>query len=392
MAYLASESPAPASDAKSRIRVVHVVETMALGGMERMIATLATTTDKNRFSVEVLCLKDAGAVADALVVAGIDVHVAGVPKHPPEYLPFRRIARSLKALSPDVVHTHNTPGLVYGAVSAWMARVPTVVHTEHGRQFPDRLRYVAAERVASEAVWRVVGVSNNITAALHRHVRIPHRKLRTVPNGVLSPFAPSQQSLSAARAELGIRETNTVVGIAARLVWEKGIKFLLEAWPSIAASVPSAVLLIVGDGPERDALQAQSTHLNIQDSVRFAGQRMDATDLMHMFDVCVMPSVSEGLPLALLEGMSVSRPIVATTVGGMPQALADGEAGILVPPRNPEALATAIVRMLSQPAEARALGVRARARFERYYEAHAMAAAYEAMYERKDDSAWVEPR
>jgi glycosyltransferase involved in cell wall biosynthesis len=377
------------SNSQPRKRVVHVVETMGLGGMERMIATLAMTTDAEQYHVSVLCLKEFGAEADRLSEAGIEVHLAHVPRHRPEYFPFRRVERCLRALSPDVVHTHNTPGLVYGAVGAWLAGVPTIVHTEHGRQFPGRLRYAVAERVASTFAWRVVGVSDAMSSGLRRHVKIDRSKLRTIPNGVIAPEAPLPAEIRAVMDSIGVPPDAKIVGLAARLVYEKGIEYLLDAWPSITKSIPSAVLLLVGDGPERNALEARAEQLGIQASVKFVGMRSDVATFMHAFDVCVMPSVSEGLPLALLEGMAARRAIVATRVGGMPQALDDGRAGLLVEPRDAPGLANAIVRLLSHPDEAGQLGSAARARFEMRYTAHSMAAAYQTMYRRADDDAWT---
>ena len=381
---------APAGAGSSgRKRVVHVVETMGLGGMERMIATLATTTKAERYHVSVLCLKELGAEAEALTAAGIDVHLAHVPRDRPEYFPFRRVERCLRTLAPDIVHTHNTPGLVYGAVGAWLAGVPTIVHTEHGRQFPGRLRYAVAERVASAVTWRVVGVSDAMSSGLSRHVKIAREKLRTIPNGVIASEAPPAPDIRAVMDSIGVKPNARIVGIAARLVSEKGLGFLLDGWPEVVRAIPSAVLLLVGDGPERTALTEQAAQLGIQDSVRFVGMRTDVPTFMHAFDVYVMPSVSEGLPLALLEGMAARRAIVATRVGGMPQALDDGRAGLLVPPRDAAALASAIIKLLSEPEEARELGLAARARFEVRYTAQSMARAYYAMYERADDKAWM---
>ena len=179
----------------SRIRVVHVVETMELGGMERMIATLALATDRDRFDVHVLCVRNVGPVGAELAQSGIPVHFAALPRASTAWFGFLTLARMLRVLAPDVVHTHNTHALLYGVPGARLAGVQRVIHTEHGRKFPDKRRYMLAEWAISGFVHHVVGVSETMTVALHRYLRIPRRKLRTIPNGV-SRFKPSMSTSS----------------------------------------------------------------------------------------------------------------------------------------------------------------------------------------------------
>lgn len=378
MTHAAMAGKAPMSP--RRLRVVHAVETMELGGMERMIATLAQVTDRERFDVHVLCIKGVGRVGEALAGAGIPVHNAGLRPASSDYFGFLPLARILRRLRADVVHTHNTCALLFAAPGAWLAGVRTIVHTEHGRAFPDRAHIMAAERAAATVVDHVVGVSEAMTDALHRYERIPRRKLRTIANGVEASRDVSRRDRSRALEGLEITAGARLVGTAARLVWEKGHTHLLEAWRVVHEAEPEALLLIAGDGPERPALEALADSLGIRNSVRFLGTREDVPALLHSLEVFVMPSVSEGLPLALLEAMSTARPVIVSDIGGMPDALGDGKAGLIVPPADPAALAAAILQLLRDPAFAEALGAEAAARFRERYTAGAMAHAYEALY------------
>ena len=171
-----------------------------------------------------------------------------------------------------------------------------------------------------------------------------------------------------------------LVGTMARLVWEKGLSHLLEAWREVQQAEAGAILLLAGDGPERAALEAQADSLSLHGSVRFLGMREDVAALLGSLDVFVMPSVSEGLPLALLEAMSAGLPVVATNVGGMPDALAAGAAGIIVRAADPQALSAAILRLLRDPVAASQLGEAGAARFRARYTAEAMAHAYQSLY------------
>jgi glycosyltransferase involved in cell wall biosynthesis len=353
---------------------------MQLGGMERMIAALALATDRERFDVEVLCLKAVGEVGDTLSGKGIVVRDAGFGQSKPSYFPFFRLARAIREARPDVVHTHNTSALLSGAASAWLAGVRNLIHTEHGRSFPDKLKYMVAERLASSVVKHVVGVSQSVVHDLQRYVRIPATKLRVIVNGVAPIPRAVDSRLLELRSDLGIAADALVVGTAGRLVWEKGLKYLLEAWPSVICAEPTSRLLIVGDGALRTELQSLAVELGIAGSVLFVGQRKDVGTLMQTMDVFAIPSISEGLPLVLLEAMSLGSVIVATSVGGIPDALGHGRGGTIVPPSDAPAMANALLNALNDSSAARARARVAAMLFTQRFTASSMARAYEQLY------------
>lgn len=366
------------------MHVVHIVETLDLGGMERAIATLCRAQMAHGVRTSVVALKGLGVVADDLVAAGVPVHLAGVPVAPPDYLAWRRVVPVLRRLRPTVVHTHNSAALIYGAPSARWCGVRTIVHTDHGRVLPDRRHIMLAERLVSSTVCAMVAVSAPLAAALATHLRVPADRLRVIANGV-EPIAPIVPEIRRAQrvAWFGTPD-GPIVGLAARLVWEKGLGVLLDAWPRVLAAYPRARLVIGGEGPERAALSAQIDRLAIGQSVRLPGVVRDMPALYGALDVFVLPSVSEGLPLALLEAMSAGLPIVASAVGGMPAVLAPAQAGRLVPPNDAMALATALTETIADLEGQRAadLGQRARDAFTHGYTADAMASAYLALYRR----------
>lgn len=363
-----------------RIRVVHVVESLETGGMERMVSALARSVDRDRFACSVLCLKRTGPVARELVQASIPVHLYTPGPGASRYLAFRGLSSLLRTLNAHVVHTHNSPALFFGTTAAWLARVPGRVHTEHGRVFPDATKYMLAEYVLSRLLFRYVCVSERTRDDVARFERISPRKLEVVPNGVEAPAPVSERVLHALRQSFNIPENTRVVGALGRLVAEKGLDRLLKAWPAVIARCPAARLLIVGDGPLRAQLVEQAQRLDIAETVHFAGVRTDVNALHKLFDIFVMSSISEGLPLALLEAMAAGRPVVATRVGGMPDALEQGKAGVLVAPADPAGLADAIIQLLTQPTFAATVASQARQRFLDRFDVSIMARKYEQLY------------
>ena len=365
-----------------KIRVMQVTHDLAIGGLQRVVETLCTTIDRDRFEMAVLCVRERGPIADRLEAANTQVTLLERPRHRPDYFPFARIARVLRAFGTDVVHTHNTEPLIGAGVAGLLTGRPTHIHTDHARSFPDKLRYMVAEHLLSYRTYRFVGVSDHTTEALRRYERIPASRLVTIPNGIdPRPFeAPVDRA--AKRAELGIEGNGPVIGLGARLVEQKGLGYLLEALAQLKNEFPDITLVIAGDGPLRQRLEQQGRQLGVSDHLLLTGPRLDMPALLKTFDLYVLPSNYEGLPMALLEAMAAGCPIVATDVGGIPGAVSSEVNGLLVPKRDPGALAQAIARLLHDGALRRRFAHAARALFDKRFSGRAMTARYEALYRR----------
>ena len=281
---------------------------------------------------------------------------------------------------------HNQIGIAWeghwGTRAAREARVPVVVSTEH---LPYVLPYDDATKLKAEVnrlVDRIITVSAESRRS-HLASGIAHPdQIVTIPNGIdASAFASTDPTAHAPlRRQLGLAPTAPVVGTVARLSEQKGHRYLLEAWPQVRAVVPDAELLLVGDGPLRGELEQQAQALGIAGSVRFPGTRTDVPALLGLFTVAVLPSRFEGMPLFVLEAMAAGRPVVGTRVCGASEAIAEGETGLLVPPQDPAALATAVTSLLCAPAKAARMGHAGRVRLLRYYQARRMVADTCALY------------
>ncbi len=367
----------------SRLRLLQVTHDLGIGGLPKVVATLCAALDRDRFDVRVLCLNAKGPLADEIESGGIPVHSIAKPAGGPDYLAIVKVWRVLRRMRIDVLHTHNTQPFIEAGIAAVAARVPTHVHTDHGRQFPDRRRYMFAERFVSRFAYRIVGVSDETCRQLIEWEGLDPSKLVTIQNGI-DP-APFDRPVDPAeiRAELGVSEGAPLVGVVARFSPEKGVEFAIRALKLVRERRDEAVLALVGYGPEEDALRRETANLGLDGAVRFLGPRSDVPRLLKAFDVSVLPSLREGLPMTLLESMAARCPLVASRVGGVPSALDEGRAGVLVGPGEPSALAEAILGLVDDPARGRRLADLARRRFEDRFSADAMARRYEALFLRQ---------
>ena len=280
-----------------------------------------------------------------------------------------RMARLLRQLDVDVVHTHNTKPLLYGSLAARLARVPVVLHTCHGQRYgssgPHTFMFVQACRWAD----RIVCVSNDI-AALRIREGIPREKICRVWNGVdLSRFA-----------YLGPQAKGPAV-LVARLRPEKDVETLLRATALVIEELPAFRLKIAGDGECSTSLRQMVDDLGMALQVEFLSEVHEVGDLLSHASLLVLPSLAEGISLSVLEAMAQGLPVVATNVGGNPEVVADGQTGLLVPPGDPTQLARAIVEIWKNPELGRRMGAAGRARVENNFNVRRMVANYEAIYE-----------
>jgi sugar transferase (PEP-CTERM/EpsH1 system associated) len=376
--------PVPStSSAAPRLRLLQITHDLDLGGLQQVIYNLCRTLDRDRFEISVLCLREKGLFANDVEALGIPVYLLEQKQQGADYFAFRKVARLLRELRIDIVHTHNTQPFFDGTIGAMLAGVRTVVHTDHARAFPDKLRYMVAEWAMSLYAYRVVGCSEHTSQQLMRYEKIPKRKIVTIPNGIDGSRFELTIDRQAKRRELGIHEQGSVIGLAVRLSDQKGITFLLQAMPRILAKHPDTTLLIAGDGDLRMDLEQEAQQLGIAARVKFCGPRKDIPELLKLLDLYVLPSKWEGLPMVILEAMAAGCPIVATDVGGNSSAVVDGVTGALVPPQDPGVLADAIIRLLDSPDLLKTYAANGKNRFRERFSAETMARQYERLYLRR---------
>jgi glycosyltransferase involved in cell wall biosynthesis len=329
-----------------RVRVVEVMATGTNGGAQEHVFALASRLCSDRYDVRVISLSHGSSVR-RLQKAGIETSVIDEPD---DRVAVRALAEELASFEPEVVHNHMYRAEVVGTLAALHlgengCRRPAVISTVHSsrvRCVDDREKL----RQLTPLMDRLIVVSR----AIERKITEEGRKgapISLIYNGVDLQRYNHQQPCCTLHEEYGIDAEGPIVGVVARLEAEKGHRTLIDAWPDVLAAVPSAWLLIIGEGSERDSLESQAQSLGIEHRVVFTGRREDVPAVTAALDISVLPSYREAQGLSVLEAMALSRPVVASAVGGIPEMIEDGVTGLLVPPHDHEALAAAIVRLLT---------------------------------------------
>jgi glycosyltransferase involved in cell wall biosynthesis len=331
--------------APDRIRVVEVLATGTNGGAQEHLFNLVTRMDASRFDVSIVSLSQGSAVRK-LRRHGFDVTVIDEPD---DDAAVALLAAYLRDARAEVVHDHMYRAEVIGtrAVQAltdaghprpWLI---STVHSSRVRSAEDQ----ELLRRLTPSIDHLIVVSNAIDRKVVEEGR-GNAPRSLIYNGVDLERYDHQEPCCTLRDEYGMEPGSQLVGVVGRLEVEKGHPTLLEAWPRVLRSVPDAYLIVVGEGSRMAALHEIARALRIAHRVVFTGRRDDVPAVTAALDVAVLPSYREAQGLTVLEAMALSRPVVASNVGGIPEMITDGETGLLVPPHDPAALARAIVRLL----------------------------------------------
>jgi len=363
-----------------RLRIVHVVESLDRGGLERVVCDLAREQQVSGHDVSVVCLFRDGLLGDEARQAGIPLRVVG--KRSGFDVPaLLRLRRWIGAADPDVVHTHNATAHYHAVLSARRRNRAIFVNTRHGMggvRSGDR-----RERFFSMTLGRTAAVAAVCRAAAARLVEdgiVPESLVRVVPNGIALDQFDRPNRLEARRA-LGVPDHLLVIGTVGRLSWAKDHAFLFRAFREFVRSGPEALLAVVGEGEERAALEQLAVELGIQDMVRFLGDRHDVPRLLPAMDIYAVSSCTEGYSVAMLEACAAAVPVVATRVGGNAEIVADRVTGLLIDHADLPGYSEALGALASSSELRGRLGSGARAWARGNASLNAMAARYEQLYE-----------
>lgn len=385
-----SESAEPGAPAPARrVRVIFGIDNLGIGGTELNAIRTAERLDPSRFELGVACLQEDGPLRERYAAAGIPVvpfpitslYAPGTP------LQGMRLARFLRDQRVDVFHAHDRYSNIFGAPWARLAGVRRVIASR--RWWDDRNR--TAHRIANRFAYRfahaVLANSPRVGQLLVRTEGVPAHRVAVVPNFVEEDaFASaSADRIREFRAELGIPPGAPTVGIIANLRAVKNHPSLLRAFALLRDRWPDAYLILVGDGDSRQSLETLAADLGIGNRVRLAGRRPNRPNLHHMFDVSVLCSLHEGLSNSILEAMAAGNPVIATAVGATPDAVLDGETGLLVPPSDPVRLSEAIDALLADPPRAHEMGAAGRRRVREQYSPHAALTALDSLYRERGE-------
>ncbi len=344
-----------------KINVLHIVEDLKVGGIERVIATIATNLDKDKYNLFVWCLARGGYTAEELESKGIKVEILGMGYHCS--FPFLlKLCLMMKKARIDILHSHAYTASIIGRLAAILAKIPVIithVHTNFNR-YPKR--FIMIERFLSIFTDKVICCSQSVASSVKDYAKIKPDRIEVIYNGVEKSRFSGDSDTGDLRRELGLSATDCVVGCVASLAFHKGQRYILKAAKIIADSGlrKNRIIkfILVGDGPLRKDLERYTLALGIKSEVIFVGLRKDIPEILSIMDMVILPACSsEGLSIALLEAMAKGKPVIGTNIGSIPEIIVNAEVGILIPTKNPQAIADAIISLSNDRERARKIGL-----------------------------------
>lgn len=364
------------------------------GGGERYLELLLDRLDHAQYRALLIC-PEPGPFVGRMQERGVETHLVHLA---PLFNPIAlwRLTRLLVRERVTILQTHGARANFYGRIAGRLAGVPVIISTVHNSLKDYEVRslkrwlYTYLLRLTLPLVHRIICVSDANRRDLIDECPAVAAKTQTVYNGVdLSAF-PSQPDCQKVRQELGIRQGPVLVTIA-RLTEQKGHRYLLQALPRLLETWPQLCCVFVGEGELQDVLQRMAIDLDVERACRFVGVREDITDILAAADLFVLPSLSEGFPFVLLEALAMGRPVVASRVNGVPELIEDRKTGLLVPPRDSQALAQAMRDVLSDPIAASKMGAAGRAVVQKRFTVDRMVANTTAIFDTAMQDAGVRP-
>jgi len=327
-------------------RVVHIVKATGIHGTEKHLLTLLPGLN-NRYDIFLIVLTEPGnplsRYFEKLKEKEINSYNV-IIRSDLDPVCLWNLYCLLKKIKPSLVHTHLIHGDIYGTTAARLADVKKIISTKHNDDRFRQNRFIKALNIAiSKKTAGIITISSWIRDFIIKIEEVPPEKTRTIYYGLKDVF-PAPET-SAVRSELGIAENRVVVGIIARLVKQKGHKYLIDAFYRARQKNRSILLLIVGDGELKDELRQQVKERGLEETVIFTGYREDTERILSIIDIFVHPSLWEGFGLSILEAMSKGKAVIATKLSAIPELVIDGETGVLVPSKKTDPLSKKILEL-----------------------------------------------
>lgn len=368
-----------------KLKVMWLIKGLGLGGAERLLVDALPYLDRTTFDYELAyLLPTKNDLVPRLKEADVPVVCCPI-KNLSDGFGLFRLVRLLKERDVDVLHCHLPYAGVIGRLAAKLAGVSAVVYTEHNVT----KMYHPITAMLNRATYRfddvTIAVSETVAKSFNDGWWGRPRRVKVIPNGIdLSRIGEDGRSVQAIRDSLGIKHENSVVGNVANLRPEKGHTYLLESAKLVIEAHPDVTFVVVGGEKTPgilESLRERAGKLGIHDRVVFTGSRQDATDLMRTFDLFVLSSLFEGLPVALLEAMALGVPPICTAVGGIPEVISNGVNGFLVEPERPDLLARRMIQVLEDSNLRSDMAQNARKTIASRFSIKAMVTEVEAAYE-----------
>jgi len=368
------------SDAR-KIHVMHVVDSLEVGGMENGVVNIANNIDKVRFKFSICCLSHPGALSKRINDDRVQVHSL---QWKGGFSPglFLKLAGTFRKQKVEIIHTHGWLTLLYSSVASKLAGVSVLINGEHGTFHLNNSRRKIAYKIISIIVDRYVSVSYSLERELADVLNIAEDKIVTIPNGVdLRKFsAVPVEAVSKIKAGLGIPDSAFVIGSVGRLEPVKNYEMLLNVFAKLCSYVSDIHCVLIGDGSMRSTLESLADQLGVGAKVHFTGKVDNPHQVMSILDIFVCSSFSEGMSNTVLEAMACGKPIVATNVGDNGKLVDDGCNGILVQSEDATGLEKALTLLISDKEMLQKFGTCSRKLAEEKYDILKMVSSYQDVY------------
>ena len=375
------------------MKIVHIVHSLGIGGLENGLVNILSRQEVNDFQHVVCCLTAAGKMAERIDDQRIQIMELGLSANGFRF-PIMLLTQLLRRLKPDVVHTRGWP-TVDAIFASFLAKVPHIIHGEHGREYSDVAGHSWKRNQIRNIIGRIVDryviVCNFFRPWLNQSCRVKNDRIVLIPNGVdTDKFRPppvyarradgnGDEAKLALRRKLGLPADSMLVGTVGRLDPVKDFPTLLRGFKETVLRFPTALLVVVGDGPLRAELVRIVENLGLARSILWLGERKDIADLLRCFDLFVQTSIFEGMSNTILEAMSTGLPVVATNTGGNPEVVSPDN-GILVDVADSHAVAEAMLTYLTNDDVRNSHGTQSRRRATDYFGLSLMASRYAQLY------------
>ena len=370
------------NETMQKVKVLQVIESTGKSGPRYLLGSLVHNLNKDRFEIEVICsnLRDKGFNKDIQKMreAGIKVSVLRMRRNISvlsDLIAFFKLFLYIKKGRYDIVHTHGSKAGVLGRIAARLTGVKVIIHTPHCFCFMaadiaklKKLFYFYIEKFAALFCDKIIAVSESQRQDILKRKLTNIKKVITIENGVdINKFGNNGFDISRKKKGLGLNDSSVILGTVGVLNESKGQRYLIEAVSQVIKDGFDVNLLIAGEGPLRKDLETFSDKLGLNGRMKLLGFREDIPEVLSVMDIFVFPSLWEGMPLAVLEAMSSSLPVISTNVHGAVDLIQDNKRGILVQRKDAKGIAEAIRYLISNHNEAKRIGQEAKELIQRNY-------------------------
>ena len=366
-----------------RTKLLFVIDGLEFGGGERVFLQLAVGL-RDRFEIFIASMSG-GTFEHELKQLGIKNYPVDMSRRI-SLKPIRQIKEIIQNNEIGLLHSQGARADFFARIAGRIAGVPHIICTVampvegFDVGLLQKKIYHFIDQLTERYVERFIVVSVSLSQMLMERRGIGARQVVLVYNGIeLSQYHPDAHYVKL-RSEWRISQEVPLIGAIGRMVWQKGFNYFIEAIPEIVRHMPDAKFIFVGDGPLKDQLIVKSERLNVRDRIVFAGFRSDIKEILSNIDLLVVPSLLEGFPMITLEAMAMAKPIIGTNIDGITEQIIDGDNGILVSPKDPVALAGAIIKVLNDKESAKEMGLAARKTVEQKFSVEKMVAETEKIY------------